>query len=103
MKRLKVGDVVQVITGKNKGDQGPIKAIAWDDQRVIVEGVKMVTKHQKPNARSPEGGKVQIEAPIHISNVMPIDPTTKKPTRVKFQTEDGKKQRIAKSGAQITS
>jgi large subunit ribosomal protein L24 len=103
MKRLKVGDLVQVISGKERGKQGKITKILADDEKVIVEGVNTVTRHQKPNARNQQGGKITKEAPIHASNVMPVDPSTGKPTRVKIQVgEDGKKTRVAKSGAAIT-
>jgi len=101
MQRLKVGDTVQIIAGSEKGKSGTIKKLIKDEDKVIVEGLNMVTKHQKPNARNQQGGKTQQEAPIHASNVMPIDPETKKPTRVKYATKDGVKSRIAKSGAVI--
>jgi large subunit ribosomal protein L24 len=102
MERLKVGDLVQVIAGKDKGKQGQVKAILKDEDRVIVEGVNLVTKHQRPTPRNQQGGKITKEAPLAASNVMPIDPTTGKPTRVKAKVgEDGKKTRVAKSGAAI--
>jgi large subunit ribosomal protein L24 len=104
MRRLKVGDLVQVISGKDRGKQGKIAKILAEDEKVIVEGVNTVTRHQKPNARNQQGGKITKEAPIHASKVMPVDPTTGKPTRVKMQAgEDGKKTRVAKSGAAITA
>jgi large subunit ribosomal protein L24 len=104
MKRLKVGDLVQVISGKDKGKQGKISRILTDEDRVVVEGVHMVTRHQRPSPRNQQGGKVTKEAPIHASKVMPVDPTSGKPTRVRVQkSEDGKKIRVAKSGAVITA
>jgi large subunit ribosomal protein L24 len=104
MKRLKVGDLVQVISGKDKGKQGRISKILWDDEKVVVEGIAMVTRHQRPTARNQEGGKIQKEAPIHVSKVMPVDPNTGKPTRVKVRAgEDGKKTRVGKSGAVIAA
>jgi large subunit ribosomal protein L24 len=103
MQRLKVGDLVQVISGDDAGKQGNITKILKDVDKVVVEGINMVTKHQKPNARNQQGGKVSMEAPLHASKVMLIDPETKKPTRVKFQVKDGKKVRVAKSGATIAS
>jgi large subunit ribosomal protein L24 len=104
MRRLKVGDLVQVISGKDRGKQGKIAKIFAEDEKVIVEGVNTVTRHQKPNARNQQGGKITKEAPIHASKVMPVDPSTGKPTRVKVQAgEDGKKTRVAKSGAAITA
>lgn len=108
MNRLKVGDLVQVISGKDKGKQGKIAKLLLEDDKVVVEGVNMVTRHTKPNARNQQGGKVQKEAPLHASKVMPIDPTSGKPTRVKIKIEkgeDGKvtKTRVGKSGAAITA
>lgn len=103
MQRLKVGDLVQVISGDDTGKQGNITKILKDVDKVVVEGINMVTKHQKPNARNQQGGKVSMEAPLHASKVMLIDPETKKPTRVKYEIKDGKKVRVAKSGATIAS
>ena len=103
MQRVKVGDLVQVISGDDKGKQGVVTKLLKDEEKVVVEGINLVTKHQKPNARNQQGGKITQEAPIHLSKVMPVDPDTKKPTRVKAQIKDGKKVRVAKSGAVITS
>ena len=102
MNRLKVGDLVQVVSGKDKGKKGKITKILVEDERVVVEGVNTVTRHQKPSPRNQQGGKITKDAPIHASKVMPVDPTTGKPTRVKIQkAEDGEKKRVAKSGAAI--
>jgi large subunit ribosomal protein L24 len=104
MNRLKVGDLVQVISGKDKGKQGKVTKILLEDGKVVVEGVNTVTRHQKPNARNQQGGKITKDAPLAASKVMPIDPQTGKPTRVKIKTaEDGTKTRVAKSGAAITA
>jgi large subunit ribosomal protein L24 len=103
MQRLKVGDLVQVISGKERGKQGRITKILAEDQRVVVEGLNMVTRHQRPTPRNQEGGKITKEAPIHASNVMPVDSATGKPTRVKVRVNDDKtKTRVGKSGAAIT-
>jgi large subunit ribosomal protein L24 len=104
MTRLKVGDLVQVISGKDKGKQGRVTKILGEDDKVIVEGLNTVTRHQRPTPRNQEGGKVTKEAPIHASKVMPVDPNTGKPTRVKVRVgEDGKKTRVGKSGAVIAA
>jgi large subunit ribosomal protein L24 len=104
MTRLKVGDLVQVISGKDKGKQGRVTKILGEDDKVIVEGLNMVTRHQRPTPRNQEGGKVTKEAPIYASKVMPVDPNTGKPTRVKVRAgEDGKKTRVGKSGAVIAA
>ncbi|WP_437913487.1 50S ribosomal protein L24 [Sorangium sp. So ce302] len=102
MKRLRVGDLVQVISGKEEGKQGRITKILADEDRVVVEGLNTVTRHQRPTPRNQEGGKITKEAPIHASNVMPVDPATGKPTRVKVRVgEGGKKMRVGKSGSAI--
>ena len=102
MQRLKVGDVVQVISGDDKGKQGTITKLILDEDRAVVEGINLRTKHQKPNARNQQGGKITIEAPIHVSKLALLDPESKKPTRVRFVEKDGKKVRVAtKSGAVI--
>lgn len=104
MRRLKVGDLVQVISGKDRGKQGRVTKILDSDDKVIVEGLNTVTRHQRPTARNQEGGKVTKEAPLHASKVMPIDPNTGKPTRVKVRAgDDGKKTRVGKSGAVIAA
>ncbi|KRL96111.1 50S ribosomal protein L24 [Limosilactobacillus equigenerosi] len=99
---LKTGDKVRVIAGKNKGQEGTIKKTLASENRVIVEGVNIVKKHQKPSSLNPNGGILDQEAPIHASNVMLLDPKTNEPTRVSFKVVDDKKVRIAKkSGEQI--
>lgn len=102
MMRVKKGDTVVVIAGKDKGKKGSIIKIFPKTNRVLVEGVNVITKHQKPTAINPQGGIVNKEASIHISNVMPLDPETGKGTRVRVELKDDKKVRIAvKSGKEI--
>ena len=98
--RIKKGDTVFVISGKDKGKTGTVLRVIPEEDKVVVQGINMVTKHQRPTQRAPEGKRFQKEAPLHASKVMPVDPTTNKPTRVKTKTgDDGKKLRVAKSGA----
>ena len=99
---LKVGDKVVVIAGKDKGKEGKIVKTLKNDNKVVVEGVNMVTKHVKPNAQNENGGIVKVEAPIHASNVMIIDPKTKKRTRIAHEIdENGKKHRISVKSKEI--
>ncbi|MFO0568308.1 MAG: 50S ribosomal protein L24 [Polyangiaceae bacterium] len=100
MNRVKVGDMVAVISGNDKGKRGKVMRILKDKDRVVVEGVNQVKRHVRATQMSP-GGILEVEAPIHSSKVMPIDPETDKPTRVRVKEENGKKQRIAKSGAAL--
>jgi len=100
---IKKGDTVFVNSGNYKGQQGKVLEVNRDKQRAIVEGVNMVKKHTKPNAENPQGGIVEKEAPIHISNLMHIDPKTGAKTRIgrKLGT-DGKLVRYSKkSGEEI--
>lgn len=93
--KLKTGDKVVVVAGSNKGKEGKITKIF--DSKVIVEGVNIVKKHLKPKNNNGNGEIVEVEAPIHASNVMLVDPKTKKPTKVKIEKDSkGKKIRISK-------
>ena len=93
---VKKNDTVKVITGKDKGKEGVIEKVFPAKDRVIVKGVNIVKKHQKPTNANPNGGIVEVEAPIHVSNVMLIDPFNNEATRVGFKVEDGKKVRVSK-------
>jgi large subunit ribosomal protein L24 len=98
---VKKGDKVQVISGKDKGKQGVILEAFPKKDRVLVEGVNVIKKHSKPSQMNPQGGIMSQEAPIHVSNVMPIDPKTGNPTRVGYKEVDGKKVRIAKKSGEV--
>ena len=79
---IKKGDIVFVNAGEDKGNTGRVLKVYVDKQRALVEGVNMVSKSTKPNAKSPQGGIVKKEAPVHISNLQVVDPKTGKPTRI---------------------
>jgi large subunit ribosomal protein L24 len=89
--KLKKGDEVQVIAGKDKGRRGKITRVLLKQDRVVVEGVNSVKRHAKPSQKNPQGGIVEQNAPIHVSNVMIIDPKTDKPTRIGRKLVEGKK------------
>ncbi len=103
MNRIKKGDTVYVNAGNDKGKTGKVLEVITAKNRAIVEGVNMVSKHTKPNAKNPQGGIVKQEAGIHISNLQLIYPAKGGPTRVGFKiNEDGKKVRVSKkSGEEI--
>src|SRR5215212_8594462 len=94
-RHIKSGDQVMVITGADKGKSGRVLRVLTGRDRVVVEGINRVWKHVRPSQRNPQGGRIQKDAPIHLSNVMPIDPASGKATRVKMQEKDGRKHRVA--------
>jgi large subunit ribosomal protein L24 len=101
-RHIKTGDTVMVITGADKGRTGRVLRVLTDKDRVVVEGVNRVWKHVRPSQRNPQGGRIQKDAPIHLSNVQPLDPTSGKGTRIKFEVKDGVKHRVAvRSGADL--
>ncbi|WEV56332.1 50S ribosomal protein L24 [Ligilactobacillus acidipiscis] len=98
---IKRNDKVKVIAGKDKGKEGEVLQAIPARDRVVVKGVNIVKKHQKPTNDNPSGGIVEVEAPIHVSNVMLIDPSNNEATRVGFKVEDGKKVRVSKKTGKI--
>jgi len=101
---IKKGDTVKVIAGESKGAEGTVKKVYLEKSRVIVEGddIKKISKHTKPNAANPQGGIVQQEATIHISNVMVIDPKSGKPSRLGRKVDEkGKKVRYFKKSGEV--
>jgi large subunit ribosomal protein L24 len=100
MQRLRKGDEVIVVSGNDKGKRGRVLRVIAERNAVVIEGVRKVKRHVKSQPQRP-GGIMEVEAPINASNVMPVDPQTGKPTRVRYKTEDGKKVRQAKSGATL--
>jgi large subunit ribosomal protein L24 len=101
--KIRKGDLVQVIAGDSKGKQGKVLEVLLKDNRAVVEGANMVSKHTKPSAANPNGGIIKKEATLHVSNLMLVDPKSGKPTRVgKKKNAEGKSVRIAKkSGEEI--
>ena len=99
--KIKAGDTVRVIAGDHKGTEGKVTSVDREKNKAIVEGVNMVSKHTKPSAKSPQGGIVKKEAPIHISNLSLIDPKTKEATRTGSRIEGDKKVRFSKKSNQV--
>ena len=98
--RIKAGDTVRVTTGDHKGSEGKVLRVDREKNKAIVEGVNMVSKHEKPSAQNPQGGIVKKEAPIHVSNLSLIDKNGET-TRVGFETRDGKKVRYSKKSNEV--
>ena len=99
MLKIKKGDTVKVIAGKDNGKEGKVVSVDQKTGKVVVEGINVITKHAKPSAANPNGGIVQKEAPIDGSNVMLV--YKGKATRVGFDVKDGKKVRVAKATGEI--
>lgn len=101
--RIRKGDIVAVMSGEDKGKRGRVLRVIPGNGRVVVEGINMVFKHLRKSQKNPQGGRIQREAPVNGCILMPIDPSTDKPTRVGYVQVDGKAARVArKSRAQIT-
>ena len=102
---IRSGDIVEVVSGNEKGKRGRVLSVVRDRNRVLVEGVRMMKRHTRPTQRDPQGGIVEREAPIHASNVMLVCPNTDKPTRIaKRQLDDGRYVRVSvRSGEMIDS
>jgi large subunit ribosomal protein L24 len=100
--KIKKGDRVVILSGKDKGKQGEVTKSMPKDGKVIVSGVNIITRHKKPTQTDPQGGLERTEAPMHVSKVALQDPTSGKPTRVRFEVRDGNKVRVAaRSGETI--
>ena len=100
--RIRKGDQVLVISGAQKGRRGEVLRVVPKDERAVVQGVNLVSKHTKPKGMGQPGGIVQVEAPIHLSNLKLVDPKTGKPTKVGFRVlEDGRKVRFAKANGNL--
>ena len=100
--RIKKGDRVIVLTGRDRGRQGDVLRVLREKRRVLVQGVNMVKRHTRPSAQAGSGGIIDKEAPIHISNVAIVDPAQGRATRVGFKTlESGRKVRVAKRSGEV--
>ncbi|MEY8021550.1 50S ribosomal protein L24 [Muriicola sp. SD30] len=99
--KIKTGDTVRVVAGDHKGSEGKVVTVNLQKNKAIVEGVNMVSKHEKPSAKNPQGGIVKKEAPIHISNLSLIDGKSGETTRVGFEVRDGKKVRVSKKSNEV--
>ncbi|MEM8847949.1 MAG: 50S ribosomal protein L24 [Bacteroidota bacterium] len=99
--KIKTGDTVIVTAGDHKGSEGKVVQLDREKNKAVVEGINMVSKHEKPSAQNPQGGIVKKEAPIHISNLSLIDPKSGDATRVGYEMRDGKKVRVAKKSNEV--
>ncbi|HPD45704.1 MAG TPA: 50S ribosomal protein L24 [Anaerohalosphaeraceae bacterium] len=101
-RHIKKGEMVEIIAGDHKGATGRVMRVMPDKQRVLVEGLNLAYKHVRPSQRNPQGGRIRVERPIHISNVQPVSGKGSKGTRVRFQTDSkGVKKKVAVDGSEI--
>jgi large subunit ribosomal protein L24 len=99
---VKKGDLVQILAGDQKGATGRILHVYPDDQVVIVQGQNIAKKHVRPSRLNPQGGRIGVEQPIHISNVLPVNPKSSKGSRVRYvRGQDGSKKRVAADGTEL--
>jgi len=102
--RIKKGDLVRVMAGNDRGKEGRILKVYPESDRVIVEKVNLIKRHQRPNRMTPRGGIIEKEAPIHASNVMLVCPNKKEPTRIgKAILSDGSRARVSKKSGEMLS
>ncbi|HEX8444724.1 MAG TPA: 50S ribosomal protein L24 [Allosphingosinicella sp.] len=99
--KIKKGDRVVVLSGKDKGKHGEVTKSMPKDSKVVVAGVNVITRHRKPSQTNPQGGLEKSEAPLHVSKVALEDPKTGRPTRVRFEVRDGKKVRVAARSGEL--
>ena len=103
MARIKKGDEVVVLSGRDKGKTGTVAAILPKDGKVLVNGINVMTRHRKPTQENPQGGIDKIPAPMAIAKVAVADPKDGKPTRVRYEERDGKKVRVAVKSGEVIS
>ena len=101
-RHVKKGDMVEIITGDHKGSVGKVLRVLTAKDRVVVEGQNQVYKHVRPSQQNPQGGRIRVEQPIHISNVLPVDPKTSKGSRIRYEFDGkGGKKRVSVAGNDI--
>jgi len=99
---VKKGDMVEIIAGDHKGAVGRVLHVYPDKNQVVIQGHNIAKKHVRPSQRNPQGGRINVEQPIHISNVLPVNPKSSRGDRVRYQVNtDGSKRRLATDGTEI--
>jgi large subunit ribosomal protein L24 len=100
---IKKNDMVEIIAGDHKGAKGRVLRVIPEKNKVVVQGHNTVKKHVRPSRKNPQGGRINVEQPIHISNVLPLNPKASKSSRVRYKvSEDGTKKRVSIDGAEIS-
>lgn len=99
---IKKGDIVEIITGDHKGATGRVLRVIREKNSVVVQGHNIAKKHIRPSRKNPQGGRINVEQPLHISNVLPVNPKSSKGSRVRFEVQnDGSKKRLSSDGSEI--
>jgi large subunit ribosomal protein L24 len=99
---IKKGDIVEIISGDHKGATGRVLRVIPDKHRVVVQGHNIAKKHVRPSRKNPQGGRISVEQPIHMSNVLPVNPKSSRGSRVRYKVnKDGGKKRLAVDGTEI--
>jgi len=99
---IKKGDTVEIIAGDHKGATGRVLRVIPEKNRVVIQGHNIVKKHVRPSRKNPQGGRIHVEQPIHISNVLPVNPKSSRASRVRYKVDkDGSKKRVAVDGTEI--
>jgi large subunit ribosomal protein L24 len=99
---IKKGDMVEIVAGDHKGATGRVLRVMPKKNKVVVQGHNIAKKHVRPSRKNPQGGRIDVEQPIHISNVLPVNPKSSRGNRVRFQiSEDGSKKRVTTDGSEI--
>ncbi|MHC4184503.1 MAG: 50S ribosomal protein L24 [Planctomycetota bacterium] len=99
---IKKGDIVEIIAGDHKGATGRVLRVLPEKNKVVIQGHNVAKKHVRPSRRNPQGGRISVEQPVHISNVLPVNPKSSRGSRVRYQINaNGSKKRIATDGAEI--
>ena len=100
---VKKGDLVEIIAGDHKGATGRVLHVYPAENKVVVQGHNIAKKHVRPSRKNPQGGRIDIEQPIHISNVLPVNPKSSKGTRIRYELDsDGAKRKVAVDGSEIS-
>ena len=99
---IKKGDMVEIISGDHKGATGRVLRVIPEKNKVVVQGHNIAKKHVRPSRKNPQGGRINVEQPIHVSNVLPLSSKSSRGTKVRYQiSEDGSKKRVAADGTEI--
>jgi large subunit ribosomal protein L24 len=99
---VKKGDMVEIIAGDEKGATGKVLRVVPKENKVVVQGHNLVKKHVRPSRKNPQGGRINVEQPIHISNVLPVNPKSSRGSRVRYQVDENRsKKRVASDGTEI--